>query len=198
MKAKSKRKEEKPSTCTDRASLDHHRLSQQASSSRTPSSSLLLACQRRKAMTNRIGYPKSCLIHVRVSRGDSGPLGQLAMVQPRRLAEYPTRSGCSKLRPNIINYSSVWSPLGRSFDFSYDLRGSSTMVYDSWKTSGILERIMKRKHVFRELRKSTEIEAILKEYKETIDNPAPKSGAILLVVVGGKISEGINFNDGMG
>lgn len=71
-------------------------------------------------------------------------------------------------------------------------------VYDAWKTSGILERIMKKKHVFREPRKNTEIEVILKEYKKAIDNPVPKSGAILLAVVGGKISEGINFSDGMG
>lgn len=71
-------------------------------------------------------------------------------------------------------------------------------VYDAWKTSGILERLMKKKYVFREPRKTTKVEVILKEYKEAIDNPAPISGAILLAVVGGKISEGINFSDGMG
>ncbi|XVF74583.1 hypothetical protein PTKIN_Ptkin13bG0121400 [Pterospermum kingtungense] len=81
------------------------------------------------------------------------------------------------------------------FFSSFEYEGQ---VYDAWKTSGILERIMKKKHVFREPRKNTEIEFILKEYKKAIDNPAPKSGAILLAVVGGKISEGINFSDGMG
>ncbi|XP_039066681.1 ATP-dependent DNA helicase DDX11-like isoform X1 [Hibiscus syriacus] len=138
---------------------------------------------------------------------------------------------CSHIVPpeSILPLAVSRGPSGRSFDFSYGLRGSSTMieelglllcnlatvvpegivvffssfeyegqVYDAWKTSGILERIMKRKHVFREPRKSTEIEAILNEYKEAIDTPAPKSGAILLAVVGGKISEGINFSDGMG
>ncbi|XP_031252752.1 ATP-dependent DNA helicase DDX11 [Pistacia vera] len=79
-------------------------------------------------------------------------------------------------------------------------------VYDAWKTSGILDRIMKKKRVFREPRKSTSVEFVLKEYKDTIDTlslgpkegSTPLNGAILLAVVGGKISEGINFSDGMG
>lgn len=79
-------------------------------------------------------------------------------------------------------------------------------VHDAWKTSGILDRIMKKKLVFRETRKNTSIEFVLKEYKETIDtlsigpkeSSTPLNGAILLAVVGGKISEGINFSDGMG
>ncbi|KAA3479358.1 putative ATP-dependent DNA helicase DDX11 [Gossypium australe] len=138
---------------------------------------------------------------------------------------------CSHIVPpeSILPLAVSRGPSGRSFDFSYGSRSSSTMieelglllcnlatvipegivvffssfeyegqVYDAWKTSGILERILKKKHIFREPRKNTEIEVILKKYKEAIDNPAPKSGAILLAVVGGKISEGINFSDGMG
>ncbi|EOY26785.1 RAD3-like DNA-binding helicase protein isoform 1 [Theobroma cacao] len=138
---------------------------------------------------------------------------------------------CSHIVPpeSILPLAVSCGPSGRSFDFSYNLRSSSTMieelglllcnlatvvpegivvflssfeyegqVYDAWKTSGILERLMKKKYVFREPRKNTKVEVILKEYKEAIDNPAPRSGAILLAVVGGKISEGINFSDGMG
>lgn len=87
-----------------------------------------------------------------------------------------------------------------SFDYE-------ALVYKSWKDSGILERIMKRKRVFREPRKNTDIESVLQEYKETIDklsnkepneNSDPCTGAILLAIVGGKICEGINFSDGMG
>ncbi|KAJ8756103.1 hypothetical protein K2173_024650 [Erythroxylum novogranatense] len=80
-----------------------------------------------------------------------------------------------------------------------------TQVYNLWKTSGILERIMKKKRIFREPRKTNDTELILKEYKETIDglslsgeDGAQHRGAVLLAVVGGKISEGINFSDGMG
>ncbi|KAK0595407.1 hypothetical protein LWI29_006303 [Acer saccharum] len=79
-------------------------------------------------------------------------------------------------------------------------------VYEAWKTSGILDRLTKKKRVFREPRRNTHVESVLKEYKQTIDalsdgpkeDPRSLSGAILLAVVGGKISEGINFSDGMG
>ncbi|KAK9066245.1 hypothetical protein SSX86_013566 [Deinandra increscens subsp. villosa] len=73
-------------------------------------------------------------------------------------------------------------------------------VYNAWKASGILGRIMKKKHVFREPRKNTEVEIILKEYKESIDTASvtAHNGAVILAVVGGKISEGINFSDGLG
>ncbi|CDO98038.1 unnamed protein product [Coffea canephora] len=138
---------------------------------------------------------------------------------------------------NILPVAVSQGPSGQSFDFSYSGRSSSSMaklgmllcnlvavvpegivvffssfdyegkVYEAWKESGILARIMKKKHLFREPRKNTDVELVLKEYKETIDelsitnakyDPAPCSGAVLLAVVGGKISEGINLSDGMG
>lgn len=89
------------------------------------------------------------------------------------------------------------------FFSSFDYEGQ---VYDAWKASGILARIMKKKRIFREPRKSTDVETVLKEYKETVEavssgnlkHDTSDTGAILLAVVGGKISEGINFSDGMG
>ncbi|TKY64491.1 ATP-dependent RNA helicase DDX11 [Spatholobus suberectus] len=86
--------------------------------------------------------------------------------------------------------------------FDYESR-----VYENWEASGILERITKRKRVFREPRNNMDVESVLKEYKDTIDtllgmnseiNQASHSGAILLAVVGAKLSEGINLSDGMG
>ncbi|GMH15966.1 hypothetical protein Nepgr_017807 [Nepenthes gracilis] len=80
-------------------------------------------------------------------------------------------------------------------------------IYDAWKVSGILQRVMKKKIVYREPRSNADVEAVLKEYKETIDRfsnwnfkegQTSQNGAVLLAVVGGKISEGINFSDGMG
>ncbi|MCD7457171.1 hypothetical protein HAX54_034377 [Datura stramonium] len=90
------------------------------------------------------------------------------------------------------------------FFSSFDYEGQ---VYDAWKESGIIGRIMKKKRIFREPRRSTDVEIVLKEYKETIDalscssskrDSLSSNGAILLAIVGGKVSEGINFSDGMG
>ncbi|XP_022992092.1 ATP-dependent DNA helicase DDX11 isoform X2 [Cucurbita maxima] len=87
-----------------------------------------------------------------------------------------------------------------SFDYEEQVHGL-------WKASGILDRIMKKKRIFREPRNNTDVESVLKEYKENIDalskkdpqqNISSSSGAVLFAVVGGKISEGINLSDGMG
>ncbi|KAL0342021.1 UNVERIFIED_CONTAM: ATP-dependent DNA helicase DDX11 [Sesamum calycinum] len=72
---------------------------------------------------------------------------------------------CGHIIPseNILPVVVKHGPSGRSFDFSYKSRRSSTMA------SGILLRIIKKKRIFREPRKTTDVEAVLREYKETID-----------------------------
>ncbi|PKA67188.1 DNA repair helicase UVH6 [Apostasia shenzhenica] len=133
---------------------------------------------------------------------------------------------CKHIIPpeNILPIAVSCGPSGLTFDFSYNSRSSPTMieelgrfitnlvaiipegvvlffpsfdyerqVYDTWKVSGFLQKILKKKRLYREPRSNLDVEDILKEYKENIT-----SGAILLAVVGGKISEGINFSDGMG
>ena len=86
------------------------------------------------------------------------------------------------------------------FFSSYDYE---RRVYDAWTTAGTISKICKKKHVFREPRNSADVEAVLNKYKETIQSCKNSqdtgiNGALLLAVVGGKISEGINFSDGMG
>ncbi|CAH2068022.1 unnamed protein product, partial [Thlaspi arvense] len=134
---------------------------------------------------------------------------------------------CSHIVPpeSIMPIAVSHGPSGQSFDFSHRSRSSKemiqelgllmsnlvavvpegvvvffssfeyeTQVHTAWSSSGILGRIMKKKRVFREPRRNTEVEAVLREYKEAIES---ERGAIMLAVVGGKVSEGINFSDGM-
>ncbi|GJN35759.1 hypothetical protein PR202_gb24563 [Eleusine coracana subsp. coracana] len=77
-------------------------------------------------------------------------------------------------------------------------------VYDAWMAAGTISKISRKKHVFREPKNSADVEGILSRYKMAIQSCSARSqetginGALLLAVVGGKISEGINFSDGMG
>jgi chromosome transmission fidelity protein 1 len=50
----------------------------------------------------------------------------------------------------------------------------------------------------REPKSSTEVTNVLNEYKKIIDANKPYRGAFLSCVVGGKMSEGINFSDNYG
>ncbi|EOA34339.1 hypothetical protein CARUB_v10021859mg [Capsella rubella] len=134
---------------------------------------------------------------------------------------------CSHIVPpeSIMPIAVSHGPSGQSFDFSHSSRSSTAMiqelgllmsnlvavvpegvivffssfeyetqVHTAWSNSGILRRIIKKKRVFREPRRNTEVEAVLRDYKETIES---ERGAIMLAVVGGKVSEGINFSDSM-
>ncbi|KAA8909788.1 helicase C-terminal domain-containing protein [Sphaerosporella brunnea] len=75
------------------------------------------------------------------------------------------------------------------------------VVVSQWqkpsKTAGLSlwERLGQRKQIFRESKEASSVEHTLEQYSQAIDCG---KGAILLSVVGGKMSEGINFNDNLG
>ena len=62
------------------------------------------------------------------------------------------------------------------------------IVVSHWQKSTIYNRLVHRKSVFRESR-DLDTEKLLKEYTDAV----AAGGAVLLSVVGGKLSEGINF-----
>jgi chromosome transmission fidelity protein 1 len=129
---------------------------------------------------------------------------------------------------NLLGLIADLGPSGQEFEFSYDQRKNSKMinelglmvtnlctvvpdgvviffpsyayeevVMDHWKASGVLERIGAKKKVFREPRNTSSIDETLQNYAQHIEKSSP-GGALLSAVVGGKMSEGINFKDELG
>ncbi|CAH1268165.1 DDX11 [Branchiostoma lanceolatum] len=78
-------------------------------------------------------------------------------------------------------------------------------VYKFFEDSGVLKRLAVRKQVFREPKKASQVDQVLSDYSKCIQRSntlgckaMPLTGALLFSVVGGKMSEGINFSDDLG
>ncbi|XP_052794616.1 ATP-dependent DNA helicase DDX11-like [Mya arenaria] len=79
---------------------------------------------------------------------------------------------------------------------SYDYE---QFVYTHWENTGVLAKIGIKKKVFREPKKASQVDQVLARYSSCIQNcTGSMTGSLLFCVVGGKMSEGINFADDMG
>ncbi|CAO2625666.1 ATP-dependent DNA helicase DDX11 [Lemmus lemmus] len=75
-------------------------------------------------------------------------------------------------------------------------------VHAHWDKTGLLARLSVKKRLFQEPKKASQVEQVLMAYSKCITCCSQEgghlTGALLLSVVGGKMSEGINFSDDLG
>ncbi|NXS55263.1 DDX11 helicase, partial [Brachypteracias leptosomus] len=75
-------------------------------------------------------------------------------------------------------------------------------MYAHWEKMGLLTRLAMKKKIFQEPKKASQVDQVLMEYAKCIKRCSQAggqmTGALLLSVVGGKMSEGINFSDNLG
>ncbi|VDM31896.1 unnamed protein product [Hydatigera taeniaeformis] len=69
-----------------------------------------------------------------------------------------------------------------------------SVVWNRWKETGLLGRLQSTKALFKEPRAAVALVKVMQAYTTAVTAPN-KQGACIACVIGGKLSEGINFND---
>ncbi|XP_060046290.1 ATP-dependent DNA helicase DDX11 isoform X2 [Erinaceus europaeus] len=126
----------------------------------------------------------------------SGPSGQQLefTFQRRELPELMHEAGRT-----LLNLCQVVPGGVVCFFPSYEYQ---SRVLTHWKQRGVLGSLASRKKIFQEPKRASQVEQVLMEYAKCIQGcgqmGSKVTGALLLAVVGGKMSEGINFSDDLG
>uniref|UniRef100_A0A7S4UFP6 ATP-dependent helicase C-terminal domain-containing protein n=4 Tax=Ditylum brightwellii TaxID=49249 RepID=A0A7S4UFP6_9STRA len=151
-----------------------------------PQSSSIVSCVSSDLTTFTCGHviPPSNVLTVCLSSGPTST--KLDFRHSSRSSD----AVCDELGRTLLNLSAV-VPSGLIVflpSYSYE-----DHLVNRWKKIGLLDQLSRKKSVHREPKSSADLEAAMSKYSKE----ARGSGAILLSVVGGKMSEGINFADDM-
>ncbi|XP_047355930.1 ATP-dependent DNA helicase DDX11 isoform X1 [Vespa velutina] len=96
----------------------------------------------------------------------------------------------------LINFCNVIPAGIVVFLPSYDYEN---IVYEHLYKSGVINKIRLKKQIFREPKSTSQVNDVLEQYARSINFPQnPQNGSLLFSVIGGKLSEGLNFSDDLG
>jgi len=127
--------------------------------------------------------------HVFTTRLSSGPTG---VKLDFRHSSRSLHTVCDELGRSILNMCRVVPAGFVVFLPSYSYEGH---LMARWNQTGLLQKLQKTKKLYREPKSSRDVEATLQLYSNNAR--LSKNGAILFCVIGGKMSEGINFANDM-
>lgn len=152
---------------------------------------LFLACGADESRISEFScghvIPKQNILPIVVS---SGPTSKALDFSYQKRSDAALISEVGRI---LVNVSSVVPAGVVCFFPSYDYENQ---VFQFLEEQGFLKRISAKKQIFREPKTSAQVDAVLKDYAEAAQKK--NCGALMLSVVGGKLSEGLNFSDDLG